>query len=973
MAKPTDYQIIDFFHHVQNLSPGSVNTVIKNFSTRSFTILHMNMRSLINKMPLFEVLLAQLNVHFSCIVISETWFSQNEFLEKYSLYGYKMFCRSRFHGAGGGIAMYVSEEFEASVTDVRLSGSEAMVVRMTCSGRPVCSVLAVYRTPSVGPAAFLVDWEALLPSLPINSIVVGDLNFDLNPSNETDNFTLDYMRIMSMNGFFNIIESPTRCGRTKDSILDHILVNNTSNEILSCTVKTDMIADHLPVISSIAFPNTWKPNQANQILITKLDPNTLYKKVNDPEVWQGVLNSSNPNDAFEIFTNTLQKLVAESSTTKTKKLSKKFTFKKPWMTLKIFKFIQQREKLARKLKDEPFNSKLLQKYSKIKNLTCNIIKDAKIEFYKTEFENVKSNQNEKWAFVNRLLNRKADKSSTPSCIETNGQRYTSENEIAECFNEFFTSVGSGLAAKLPECGADPLSYLSKYDRINNFDFLEITNDITESVINNSSAKKAVGYDGISMKIIKENKNAISPILTHMINLIVRTSKFPDSQKIARVRPLHKKGDKFDCNNYRPISILTAISKIAEKVLAIQLRFYLENSNILIDSQFGFREKRNTTSAISRLMEHLYDSFNNSKITQGIFLDFSKAFDTINHDILIKKLPFYNFTNDACDLLKSYLENRKQFVKINDHSSTMKKVDIGVPQGSVLGPILFLIFINDLVISAPMFKYILFADDTNIFSNDPEILKSNVHKIEQWCLSNKLILNYTKTFQVIFKSQNKQILDPEQYQLKLGNQVLETKNSTKFLGIHLDESIIFKTHILEVCRKLNYILFLMRSVRPYFDVPTMINLYYTFFYPHLIYGIEFYGHAANCHLNHIYLLQKSALRVILKIRPRGHVTSFFSEYQIMPIELLFKYRYLLHFNNTRLNGELEIQTPAITATRSKEKFAPKRANNCRGERSLLTTGVNLWNSHLLGEEGAAPSALRGRLASSLWGCGSLLVG
>ena len=130
----------------------------------------------------------------------------------------------------------------------------------------------------------------------------------------------------------------------------------------------------------------------------------------------------------------------------------------------------------------------------------------------------------------------------------------------------------------------------------------------------------------------------------------------------------------------------------------------------------------------------------------------------------------------------------------------------------------------------------------------------------------MILNYTKTFQVIFKSQNKQIVDPEQYQIKLGNQVLETKNSTKFLSIHLDESIIFKTHILEVCRKLNYILFLMRSVRPYFDIPTMINLYYTFFYPHSIYGIEFYGHAANCHLNQIYLLQKSALRVILKIRP-----------------------------------------------------------------------------------------------------------
>ena len=157
-------------------------------------------------------------------------------------------------------------------------------------------------------------------------------------------------------------------------------------------------------------------------------------------------------------------------------------------------------------------------------------------------------------------------------------------------------------------------------------------------------------------------------------MTIRTSTFPDSQKIARVRPLHKKGDKADLNNYRPISILTATSKIIEKVLSFQLRYFLESNEMFCGSQFGFRERKSTTSAISKLLEQLYENFNESRITQGIFLDFSKAFDTINHDILIQKLPYYNFTNEACNLLNSYLSNRTQYVQIDQHKSSPASVN-----------------------------------------------------------------------------------------------------------------------------------------------------------------------------------------------------------------------------------------------------------------------------------------------------------
>ena len=250
----------------------------------------------------------------------------------------------------------------------------------------------------------------------------------------------------------------------------------------------------------------------------------------------------------------------------------------------------------------------------------------------------------------------------------------------------------------------------------------------------------------------------------------------------------------------------------------------------------------------------------------------------------------------------------QFVKLESFSSSMKNVNVGVPQGSVLGPILFLIYINDLINAAPMLEYILFADDTNIFCSNPSILHNNLDHVDRWCIANKMILNYTKTFQIIFKAPNKKLPNPEHYELHLGGHKLATKPSTKFLGIELDSNITFKLHISQICRKLNYILLLMRSIRPFLDSKTMINIYCSFFYPHLIYGIEFWGHASNCELNQILILQKAALRIILKITPRrGHVPSRFNELKIMPVNMLFKYRSLLLYISCVTKGEI---TPLV---------------------------------------------------------------
>ena len=230
-----------------------------------------------------------------------------------------------------------------------------------------------------------------------------------------------------------------------------------------------------------------------------------------------------------------------------------------------------------------------------------------------------------------------------------------------------------------------------------------------------------------------------------------------------------------------------------------------------------------------------------------------------------------------------------------------------------------------------------------------------------------MLNLLKTFQVIFKAPNKRFISTD-YEVQLGNHQLCSKNSTNFLGIEIDDNLIFNKHITEICKKFNFILLLMRSIRP-LDRKTSINIYYTFFCPHLIYGIEFWGQAADRHLNKIYILQKSALRIILKIPPRGHVLSKFNVLKIMPVKMLFEYRFLLLFLNSSAMEDVFIQRRFCDRTRSKDVFKILRVNNHgRGERSLACAGVRLFNKYLSGVEAGTPCGLQSRLACLMWASG-----
>lgn len=309
-----------------------------------------------------------------------------------------------------------------------------------------------------------------------------------------------------------------------------------------------------------------------------------------------------------------------------------------------------------------------------------------------------------------------------------------------------------------------------------------------------------GYDDISPKVLRHTSSLVSIPLTHIINLSLKTGKFPDQLKIARVIPIYKSGDRREINNYRPISILPAFNKIFEKIISLRLINYLECNNLLTEYQHGFRAHRSTESAILQFINYVYLALEEKKHVAGVFIDLSKAFDTLDHNILVHKLKYLGIRGEPLNLFKSYLIGRKQAVYCNQSYSPLKSIDKGVPQGSVLGPIFFLIYINDIVNVSTNLEFVIYADDTTLLVKDENLdslhsnLISELNNIKLWVKANKLNINNSKTNYIFFQNRSvKNSLNP----IQLDGEVIQQVTHTQCLGVTIDENLNWKITLMKL--------------------------------------------------------------------------------------------------------------------------------------------------------------------------------
>ena len=396
------------------------------------------------------------------------------------------------------------------------------------------------------------------------------------------------------------------------------------------------------------------------------------------------------------------------------------------------------------------------------------------------------------------------------------------------------------------------------------------------IINNLE-NKSTGPQSIPIKLLKLIPDLIIIPLCKIICMSFTTGKYPDALKICKTIPIHKGGSTVELNNYRPISLLSIFDKIIEKIMHKRLYNFLGEHNILFDNKFGFRKNNSTSLALIQITEKIKESIDNRKYGCGIFIDIRKAFDTVNHSILLRKLEHYGIRDIALQWFKSYLDNRKQYVYINDEASQLKDVTCGVPQGSVLGPLLFLIYINDLPNISKVLQFFLFADDTNIYyeAESPDkleqVINKELKKLDTWLVVNRLSLNIDKTNFIVFHPYNKPM--KHLVTLKFHKKAILEKSSIKYLGVMIDSNLTWHSHIENISKKMSRAIGLLYKIRPFVNIKIMKTLYYALVYPHILYAIEVWGSAGITILNRLLVLQKRIVRLLSYSNTRNSDYSF----------------------------------------------------------------------------------------------------
>jgi hypothetical protein len=571
-----------------------------------------------------------------------------------------------------------------------------------------------------------------------------------------------------------------------------------------------------------------------------------------------------------------------------------------------------------------------------------------------------------WEGINEILYRRRKISKTISSLKdlnNNGKVINEASQIPHIINQHFATVGSKLASKLPSSHHHYLDYVSKCKSPASSFYHQpvLPEDINLEILaipNN----KSYGLYSSPTNLLKCSRAIISPILSEILNTSIKSGIYPIKLKIAKIIPVHKGEDETDASNYRPISLLSVFNRIFEKIVYKRMMSYIEKQDLLYSSQYGFRKGHSTQHAILELVNEIQTNMNKKLFTCGVFIDLKKAFDTVDHNILLNKLNHYGFRGIVNDWFSSYLKNRTQTTQVGQNISNKVEVSCGVPQGSVLGPLLFLLYVNDMHKCSDKLQFYLFADDTNILYADKNMkaLESTVNielrNLYDWLTASKLTLNIKKSNFVIFHSYQKRLAYQPKIRIfdnernKYVN--LECKEYIKYLGILIDKNLSWKHHINFIATKISKSVGLITKLHHFLPRSILINIYQSLIYPYLTYGIAAWGQACKTHLDKILILQKRVIRMMFFADKCEHAVPLFLDAHILPVTLLYyeTISSLMHdINNGKapqniLNLFEKSSTIHLHSTRShtSEKFYVKSSRLNTQKYSFSRLGVKLWN-------------------------------